>query len=69
MTETPPNGGPWAAPTPTDGPAGCHAQRPANIPGVVKDLPAMSFGMNEFNPSKGCVEDTGTSRGHHGYTG
>ncbi|MCY4186566.1 MAG: hypothetical protein OXD45_14805, partial [Rhodobacteraceae bacterium] len=21
-TETPPNGGPWAAPTPTDGPAG-----------------------------------------------
>lgn len=47
----------------------CHAQRPANIPGVVKDLPTMSFGMNEFNPSKGCVEDTGTSRGHHGYAG
>ncbi|MCY4251030.1 MAG: hypothetical protein OXC82_11440, partial [Rhodobacteraceae bacterium] len=24
-TETPPNGGPWAAPTPTDGPAPCPA--------------------------------------------
>ncbi|MCY4306805.1 MAG: hypothetical protein OXC57_00870 [Rhodobacteraceae bacterium] len=25
MRKTPPNGGPWAAPTPTDGPAPCQA--------------------------------------------